>query len=84
MSISTFSLSHIFILLCGCLNFCTDNKTQSIDNTDLVETLDVISDILENNEFNDIMWAGDINADFLRQTGHVPKVNEFLNELNLK
>ena len=63
---------------------CTDNKTQSIDVTDLIETLDVISEILENNEFNDIIWTGDINADFIRKTGHVHKVNDFLQELNFK
>ena len=44
---------------------------------------DCIDKILENNEFNQLVWGGDINSDFSRSTGFVESVERFVAELQL-
>ena len=48
--------------------FPTDPKVCDFDTSDLLPTLSAINVILENAEFSTIVWTGDINADFLRNT----------------
>ena len=42
-----------------------------------------IKSVLSRTEFSSIIWAGDINADFVRATNHMETVQEVLDELNL-
>ena len=50
---------------------------------ELMETLEAIKHIIENNDFDDILLLGDINADFLRNSAHCNQVKSFIEELNL-
>ena len=63
--------------------FPVDPRTNIADDTELLETLQYIRTTLLNNEFHHVIWAGDINADFLRGTNHVSLVSDFLKEFSL-
>ena len=63
--------------------FPQDPKTFQFDDTELVETLSAISSVLENNQFSDVIWAGDINVSFVRKSGHVSAVSKYISELGL-
>ena len=57
--------------------FPTDSQSRS-DESELLVMLSDIKKILENNEFEDVVWTGDINADFSRQTQHLLIVDNFI------
>ena len=57
--------------------FPTDPKTD-FDEDELLLMLSEIEYILENNEFEDVVWTGDISADFSRKTKHVQIIVNFL------
>ena len=40
--------------------------------------------VLNGNEFNHILWTGDINSDFLRNTDHVNVVKQFVEEFSFQ
>ena len=63
--------------------FPTDPRRANQDDTDLQETLSKIKEVIRNNDFDDIIWAGDINADFVRGTSHTNEVSENLHDLGL-
>ena len=63
--------------------FPVDPKTNIADDAELIETLQNIRTILLNNKFHHVIWAGDINSDFLRNTNHVSVVSSFLQEFSL-
>ena len=63
--------------------FPTDPKVNDFDTSDLLSTLSSISDILENEDYNAAVWAGDINASFLRNTKFTSLIDEFLEEKTL-
>ena len=50
--------------------FPTDPRRDNFDETELIETLAHIKEVISKNDFDDILWAGDINADFIRNTSH--------------
>ena len=54
-----------------------------MDENDLLETLSKIKYAIRNNEFDLHLWAGDINADFLRNTSHTRTVSDTIEELGL-
>ena len=64
--------------------FPVDPKTQNFDDSELLETLNHIRNVLNINDFNHVLWTGDINSDFLRNTGHVNIVKQFIEELNFQ
>ena len=64
--------------------FPVDPRTKTFDDSELLETLDHIRNILNKNEFNHILWTGDINSDFLRNTGHVNVVKQFIEEFSFQ
>ena len=64
--------------------FPVDPRTLRFDDAELLETLQHIRNILDKNDFNHILWAGDINSDFLRNTGHVKTVIEFKEEFSFQ
>ena len=63
--------------------FPTDPQRDSADETDLLETLGLIKQVLEVNDFDTVLWAGDINSDFSRNTNHTRAVQDSLQELGL-
>ena len=63
--------------------FPTDHRRANYDETNLQETLSHIKEVIRKNDFDDILWAGDINADFIRNTIHTRSVLEFVGELSL-
>ena len=64
--------------------FPVDPRTMNINEAELLETLQHIREVLNANEFNHVLWAGDINADFMRNTGHVNTVKQFIDEFNFQ
>ena len=64
--------------------FPVDPRTKTFNDSELLETLQHIRNILETNVFNHILWTGDINADFIRRTGHVKIVKEFIDDFSFK
>ena len=62
--------------------FPTDPGTVILDETELFETLQSIKEVIEGSNFDRIVWLGDLNADFVRKTGHVKYVGNFINEKN--
>ena len=63
--------------------FPVDKMTVKIDGSELSETIQFIKQIIENNEFSNLLLLGDINCDFLRKTGHTKLISTFLDEYNL-
>ena len=63
--------------------FPTDGRTLRFDDTELLEVFHVIDNVIQENDFTDICWGGDINSDFIRNTGFVQSVDRFIGELNL-
>jgi hypothetical protein len=63
--------------------FPQDPKTQQVDEAELTATLECIRNIIENNESSTFLWAGDINTDFMRNTGQTIRMNNYLLEIGL-
>ena len=66
--------------------FPYDKKDQieNSDINDLNETLGVISSIIQNSECDSVVWAGDINTDYSRNTPHCTIVKESVEEMDMK
>ena len=64
--------------------FPTDPKCDEFDESDLLTTLSEINTALMNHNFDRLVWAGDINADFKRNTRFVKIVDEFICELDIR
>ena len=63
--------------------FPTDPKTQDFDAADLLSTLDAINEVLNTNKFDHVVWAGDLNAHFNRNTKFTLIIDQFIKERNL-
>ena len=63
--------------------FPTDTRKVDTHDSELPETLGHIRNIIRNNEFDSLLWAGDINADFLRGTSHTRTVQDTIDDLDL-
>ena len=63
--------------------FPTDPSTLRFDDAQLMETLEYIRKILDDNVYSSVLWTGDINCDFIRKTGHVNMIENYLTEMNL-
>ena len=63
--------------------FPTDPKTDAFDTTELLTVLADIQKLIDDHDFTELIWAGDINADFKRRTKFVNTVGNFVNENNL-
>ena len=44
--------------------FPQDPRTQTFDESELIETLECIKNVMEDNPFSHFLWAGDIIMDF--------------------
>ena len=63
--------------------FPQDPKTDDFDTDDLLITLIGIQNIFKQNDCTEVIWTGDINADFSRNTKYVSIIRNFVNEQNL-
>ena len=63
--------------------FPVDKMTVKVDGTELSEIIQFIKQIIENNEFSNLLLLGDINCDFIRRTGHTKDVSSFVEECSL-
>ena len=59
------STSRSRILL---INSCFPTDPETSDTSDLHSTLSAINSVIEDNEFEKLIWTGDINADFIRNS----------------
>ena len=62
----------------------TDPGTIAFDDFELLETLQSIKHIIDHNEFEKILWLGDINTDLILRSGHVIYVKHFVDESHLR
>ena len=58
--------------------FPTDPQTLNFDDSDIRETISAIKNVIENNDYDEILWQGDINTDFSRKSKYVEVVKEAL------
>ena len=63
--------------------FPTDPRTLRFEDRDLIEVFTVINNIIDKNDFANLVLTGDINADFIRNSGHVNSVKQFVEENGL-
>ena len=63
--------------------FPTDLRYGEFDETELLITLSDINMVMTNHDFDRLVWAGDINADFKRNTKFVKLISDFIFELDI-
>ena len=63
--------------------FPTDPRINDFDTSDLMSTLDAINETLANVEFDNVVWAGDLNADFGRNSKFTSLVDDFTKDKGL-
>ena len=63
--------------------FPSDDQTLNFDAYVLNEVLEEISAIIMNHSFDHLLLVGDLNTDFLRRSGHVQVVSDFVSNLSL-
>ena len=54
-----------------------------VNDGELTESLQIIREVIEGNEFDSVLFLGDINCDFTRNTRFVQNIQSFLSELDL-
>ena len=64
-------------------HFPTDPSNDEFDETELLLTLSDINTVVMNHDFDRLIWAGDINADFNRNTRLVKLIRDFISELDV-
>ena len=63
--------------------FPTDTRRANTHDSELEETLGHIRNIIRTNDFDSLLWAGDINSEFLRRTSHTRTVHDAVADLHL-
>ena len=63
--------------------FPTDPRTNDFDTSDLLSTIDAINETLDTVDFDNVVWTGDINADFGRNSKFTSLVDEFVKDKGL-
>ena len=63
--------------------FPQDPRVDDFDEIELILLLSEIRNMLNNKEFDEIIWTGDINTDFMRGTRFVRIIDDFINEMNI-
>ena len=79
----TFESNNVKILLINSY-FPVDTQNNRYDETELVETLQFVKKILQENQYQHVLWAGDLNADFIRKSLHTRILKTFIEEINFK
>ena len=59
------------------------NSNSKEDDGELIELIEIIKNVIETNDCEAVVWAGDINADFDRNTKHSTAVKEAVEEARL-
>ena len=62
--------------------FPNDPHTLNFDDSSLNEMFEEITALLAGHSFDHVVLLGDINTDFIRRSGHVHAVSDFLENLN--
>ena len=63
--------------------FPTDPLTVRYNDNELLEVLSEVEDIMDKTEFDNILWAGDLNWDPLRSSGFSETVARFMEKVGL-
>ena len=63
--------------------FPFDTREQNVHSEELTETIEVIQNVIDQNDCDAIVWAGDINAEFKRQNSHSRAVREAVSNAKL-
>ena len=63
--------------------FPTDPQRNNCDESELLETLGHVRNTLLINSCDKVLWAGDINSDFTRNSSHTRQVQDTLDQLGL-
>ena len=63
--------------------FPQDSKSPINIDSELEEIIAAINNLLMNYQFADVIWMGDINADFCRNTKQVWRIETYLNDTKL-
>ncbi len=63
--------------------FPTDPRINDFDTSDLLTTLQAIIDVVDKTSFDNLIWTGDLNADFSRNTKFVSIITQFIDDHNL-
>ena len=63
--------------------FPQDSKSPIHIDPELEEGIAVINNLLTNYHFDDVIWMGDINADFNRNTNYVSRLVTYLDDINI-
>ena len=61
----------------------TDTQLQDFETSVVLNTLSAINDVINDNEFDNLMWTADLNADFNRNTTFVKVISEFIDTKDL-
>ena len=64
--------------------FPNDPKSNDFDTSDLLTTLEAINQILNTAQFDHLIWAGDLNADFDRHTKFTSLIEQYVDAKRLK
>ena len=62
----------------------TDPRKDDFDETELLILLSDIASIIDENACDQVVWTGDINADFRRNTRFVSTIEEFVSNMGLQ
>ena len=64
--------------------FPIDPQSNNADYGDLLETLAIIKRTIDLNKSDHIVWVGDINSDFTRNSYHTVAVDQAIQDLSLQ
>ena len=64
--------------------FPVDPKTMNFDESELLETLNHIGSVMNMNNFDHVLSTVDLNSDFLRKTGQLNTVKQFVEEFDFQ
>ena len=62
----------------------TDPRKEDFDEAELLLLLSDIARVIDENSFDQVIWAGDINADFRRNSRFLNMVDEFVTDKGMK
>jgi hypothetical protein len=65
--------------------FPTYSRAETVNDhaEEVTEVVDIIKNLMETHQCDAVVWAGDINADFSRNTAHVRIVKETMEDLSI-
>ena len=72
-----------FKLLWGNVYFPTDPGAGNFDDAELNTVLQEMETVMENEDFDHVLWNGDFNCDFSRNTPFVGLIRDFLHKIGL-